>query len=117
MIAISLGEMGWSFAQIRATPITWFIRAVVSHQEAQDRKSREMHEIIRMHATVILNSFSKSRINPTQVMGLAWDPQQDPDQILQEAETRRDIYQAWMKDRGFDISLRLGADGKVEAEA
>lgn len=117
MIAIAMGELGWSYSQVREAPVSFFIRAIVTHQKHQARTTRELHEIIRMHATVILNSFSKSNVDPTQVIGFSWDEKRSREKIRKEQTTRMNIYEKWLQESGYDISLSLAEDGKIEAKA
>lgn len=73
MIAFALGPMGWSYENLYYTPPVHFFAAMAAYLTHEDKKQKALYEIIRMHATTILNSFSKKTIQPESVMRFRWD--------------------------------------------
>lgn len=85
--------MGWSYEELYITPVVYFFAAMKAFLQDKESRQKQLFEIVRMHSTTILNSFSKHRIRPQDVMRFPWDEGQKISTI--EEVRANPILQKW----------------------
>lgn len=65
--------MAMSYEELYFTPPVFFFAALEAFVRHDENKQKQLYEIIRMHSATILNSFTKRKLRPEDVMRFPWD--------------------------------------------